>query len=162
MNQLWGVLIGGLIGLAGATLAPYLAARRDESRSRALVRAYLISLLEIAEARGHTELAERVLAEWRRGNDLSLEYFGSDEDAAKADPVANGDLLRQASFLKKEDAADLARFVAILRAVRIDLIAMSLPQFKALPLQGRIQRLEWTLKHWLRGADIAQRLADRL
>jgi hypothetical protein len=43
-DQLWGVVIGGLLGLGGATLTPSLAARRDRARSRAFVRAYLTEI----------------------------------------------------------------------------------------------------------------------
>jgi hypothetical protein len=55
----------GLLGLGGATLTPWLAARRDRMRSRALVRAYLVSILDIALSRGHADRANAVLAAWK-------------------------------------------------------------------------------------------------
>jgi hypothetical protein len=76
VNQLWGVIVGGLLGLGGATLTPWLAARRDRTRSRAFVRAYLVSILDIAEARGHDDRAKKGLEAWRSGKgDVRISYF---------------------------------------------------------------------------------------
>jgi hypothetical protein len=162
INQLWGVIIGGLLGLGGATLTPWLAARRDRARSRAFVRAYLVSILDIAEARGHVERAKGVLEQWRSGKgDVQISYFGSQSEAV-GDPVASGDLLKQAGFLSPEDAADLARFVQRLRAVRIDLDASSTPEFKQAALEIKIARLQWTIDQWLKAKEIAERLIVRL
>jgi hypothetical protein len=161
VNQLWGVVVGGLLGLGGATLTPWLAARRDRSRAKAYVRAYLVSILDIAEARGHVDRAKAVLEAWRSGNDVQISQFGSQSEAI-GDPVASGELLKQAGFLGPDDAADLARFIQRLRAVRIDLDAGSNSEFKQLPLENRIARLEWTFDQWLKAKEIAEKLIVRL
>jgi hypothetical protein len=115
-SQLIGVVIGGLIGLAGATLGPWLAARRDKARAKAFVRAYLISIVEIAQSRGHVARANALLEQWRAGKtDVDITTFGSQSDAI-GDPVASGELLKQAALLDPDDAADLARFVGSLCA----------------------------------------------
>jgi hypothetical protein len=65
-SQLLGVLIGGLIGLAGATLTPWLGP--DET---GLVRkpssAYLVSISEIAQSRGHVAKANALLEQRKAG-----------------------------------------------------------------------------------------------
>jgi hypothetical protein len=162
INQLWGVVIGGLLGLGGATLTPWLAARRDRMRSRALVRAYLVSILDIALSRGHADRANAVLAAWKAGQaDVGVTIFGSQTDAV-GDPVASGELLKQAGFLAMDDAADLARFIGSLRAVRIDMDRLSTPEFKASPIAAKISALEWTVSEWDRAKGIAERLIKRL
>jgi hypothetical protein len=161
-SQLLGVLIGGLIGLAGATLTPWLAGRRDRWRARAFVRAYLVSILEIAESRGHLARAKAMLERWKAGDtDASLITYGSQSDSV-GDPIANGDLLKQTAFLNPVDAADLARFIGSLRAVRIDLDASSTEPVKTAPMQKRIAALEWTIAEWTKAEAIASRLIARL
>ena len=114
-SQLIGVLIGGLIGLAGATLAPWLAARRDKARSKAFVRAYLVSILEIAQSRRHVARGNSVLEQWKAGKtDVDITTSGSQSEAL-GDPVASGELLKQAAFLDPDDAADLAQFIGSLQ-----------------------------------------------
>jgi hypothetical protein len=162
VNQLWGVVIGGLIGLAGATLTPWLAARRDRLRARALVRAYLVGILEITESRGHLARAQAMLERWKGGDTTAnLITYGSQSDSV-GDPVANGDLLKQAAFLDPADAADLARFILSLRAIRIDLDAASTEPFKNAPMPRRIAALEWTIAEWIKGEAVASRLISRL
>jgi hypothetical protein len=148
--------------LGGATLTPWLAARRDRRRSRAFVRAYLVSILEIAKSRGHVERANSVLAAWKVGQiDVDITTFGSESDAI-GDPVANGEMLKQAGFLAMDDAADLARFIGSLRAVRIDMDKISTPEFKASAVAAKISALEWTVSEWDRAKGVAENLIKRL
>jgi hypothetical protein len=162
VNQLWGVIIGGLLGLGGATLTPWLAARRDRARSRSFVRAYLVSILDIAQARGHVARANAILEAWKAGNaDIEIKYFGSQSEAI-GDPVASGDLLREAGFLAMDDAADLARFIGSLRAVRIDIDKIGTQEFKAAPIADKILSLQWTVNEWDRAKGIAEGLILRL
>jgi hypothetical protein len=160
-NQLWGVIVGGLIGLGGATLTPWLAARRDRARARAFVRAYLVSIIDIAEARGHVARANAVLTAWRAGREMEINYFGSQSEAI-GDPVASGELLKQAAFLGADDGADLACFIGTLRAVRIDIDKLGTPEFKRALLAERIAALQWTVDQWMRAKGIAENLILRL
>jgi hypothetical protein len=162
VSQLWGVVIGGLLGLGGATLTPWLAARRDRTRLRAYVRAYLVSILDIAHARGHVARANDVLGAWRAGNTaIEINTFGSQTDAI-GDPVASGELLKEAGFLGMDDAADLARFIGSLRAVRIDMDKLGTPGFRAAPIADKITALQWTVNEWDRAKGIAEGLIKRL
>ena len=87
---------------------------RQMRSKRALVRAYLVSILDIALSRGHADRANAVLAAWKAGQaDVGVTIFGSQTDAV-GDPVASGELLKQAGFLAMDDAADLARFIGSL------------------------------------------------
>ena len=161
-SQLIGVVIGGLIGLAGATLAPWLAGRRDRTRARAFVRAYLVSIVEIAQSRGHVARGNAVLEQWKAGKtDVDITTSGSQSEAL-GDPVASGELLKQTAFLDPDDAADLARFISSLRAVRIDLDALNNEQFKARPIEVKIAALQWTIDEWAKAEASAKKLIERL
>jgi hypothetical protein len=161
-SQLIGVVIGGLIGLAGATLTPWLAARRDRLRARAYVGAYLVSILDIAESRGHLARAKAILERWEAGDtEAGFIIYGSQSDSV-GDPVANGDLLKQAAYLDPTDAADLACFISSLRAVRIDLDASVTEAFKTAAMQKRIAALKWTVNEWIKAEQIARKLIASL
>jgi hypothetical protein len=159
-DALIGVIVGGAIGLLGSLFAAGLTARRERQKAEALVRAYLIGILEITEAREHVKLARHVIACWRAGDDIPFEFFGN--DTLKNDLVEVGELAKQTTYLNRDDAANTARFITLLQAVRINMNMLSSDKFKALPIDRRLAHVEWALNQWLRAVEIASRLIDRL
>jgi hypothetical protein len=163
-DALLGVVIGGAIGLLGSFLGPNLAAhlssRRERQKAQALVRAYLIGILEISEARDHVRRAQAVLASWGSGNDITFEFYAG--DSLKNDLVESGELAKQTSYLNEDDAADLARFISKLQAVRVDMALMSTPQFKSRPIESRIATVSWAVDQWLAAVEMAKKLIARL
>ena len=78
------------------------------------------------------------------------------------DLIETGELSKQTSYLHKDDAADLARFIAAMQAIRINMAMLSNPAFKERVLETRIAHVEWTLKQWFRAKGIADELIKRL
>jgi hypothetical protein len=158
-ENLLSVALGGAIGLLGPVLAPSLAERRDAKKARAIVRAHLIGVLDITEARQHVPNGIAVIAAWRAGQDLKFEYFGSDVD--KNDQTIS-QLMDQVAHLNKHDAAELAKFIGIWRAVRINMERSEDGWLNQQPLDVRIRFVEWPLEQWARANAIARGLIARL
>lgn len=133
-KALLGVIVGGLIAFVGQNLVESIKTRRIRLKTEALVRAYLVGILDITEHLQHVEY----------------------------DLIETIDLSRQTRFLKKDDAADLARFIAAMQAIRINMARLSNPAFRKQPFERRVAHVEWTLQQWFRAKDIAQELINRL
>ena len=133
-KALLGVIIGGLLAFAGQNFVEFVRTRRDRLKAEAFVRAYLVGILDITEHLQHVEY----------------------------DLIETGDLPKQTNFLRKDDAADLARFIAAVQVIRINMARLSNPAFKRKPMERQIADVEWTLQQWFRAKDIAQGLINRL
>ena len=133
-KALLGVVVGALIAFAGQNFVEFIKTRRNRLKTEAIVRAYLVGILDITEHLQHVEY----------------------------DLIETIDLPRQTSFLKKNDAADLARFIAAVQAIRINMTRLSNPAFRKQPMERRVAHFEWTLQQWFRAKDIAQGPINRL
>ena len=132
-KALLGVIIGGLAAFVGQNFVEFVKTRRDRLKAQSLVRAYLVGILDITEHLQHVEY----------------------------DLIETGDLPKQTNFLRKDDAADLARFITAMQAIRINMARLSNPSFKKQPMERRIAHFDWTLQQWFRAKDIAQGLINR-
>ena len=133
-KALLGVIIGGLIAFVGQNFVEFVKTRQNRLKTEALVRAHLVGILDITEHLQHVEY----------------------------DLIETVDLSRQTCFLRKDDAADLARFIAAMQAIRINMTRLSNPAFRKQPFERRVAQVEWTLQQWFRAKDIAQQLINRL
>ena len=127
-GTLVGVVVGGLIAVVGQNAIEFFKNRRERKKAKSLVRAYLVGLIDITEQRGHVKLAEGVLERWRAGDDIPFAYFGS--ESLRNDLIETGELSKQTGYLNKDDAGDLARFIAAMQAIRINMAMLSNPTFK--------------------------------
>jgi hypothetical protein len=159
-KTLWGVIVGGLIAFVSQNAVEFFKARHERAKAAALVRAYLVGLLDITEHRRHVELAQAVVEQWKAGKNLYYVFHIS--DALRNDLIETGDLTKQTSFLKKDEAAELARFIGAMQAIRVNMALLSAPEFQARPIDDRISNVEWTLRQWFRAKDIALKLINRL
>jgi hypothetical protein len=133
-KALLGAIIGGSIAFVGQNFVEFAKTRRDRLKAEALVRAYLVGIIDITEHLQHVEY----------------------------DLIVTGDLPRQTNFLRKDDAADLARFIAAMQAIRINMARVNNPAFKMQSIDRRIAHVDWTLQQWFRAKEIAQGLINRL
>jgi hypothetical protein len=159
MSALWGVLLGGVIGVSGSIIPIYLEGHRATKRAKGIVAAYVRGLLMISKARGHLELGRKVLEIWKTNPDFRFTIWGS--DYFSADPMMQN-AADQVAFLPAEDAADVVSFMMILIALRIDLQSVENGKFWELPVESRIATLTWDIAQWERAETIAEAVVQRL
>jgi hypothetical protein len=159
-SGLVGVVIGGLIGLAGS-IAPHLwEKRRARQSAQALAYAYISGILKMEEVRQHGSLYAQNLAGLRSGASQSLMKIFGAEDYPN-DPIQKV-LIDQIGLLEPDIARDLVIFGSMLDGLRVDLKAMALGQMDNLQVSEKIRILEHDLKLWQDTQTLGQKLIRQL
>jgi hypothetical protein len=159
VNDLWGVVVGGVIGLAGSVV-PYLwQQRRLRLSARALVRAYIAGILSMEAIRQHGDLYQQNLDQLRSGATQSLmKIYGADDTRDELQST----LIGQLAYLEPNVARDTVAFCNMLAGLRIDVKAMVLGQMDNLAVPQKIRILELDLKIWNDTLALGRSLVDRL
>jgi hypothetical protein len=159
--NLVGVVVGGLIGLAGSFIPHWYEKRRARLSARAFARAYISGILKLEEIRKHGSLYQQNIESLKADSSGSLmKIFGAEE---LSDTEIQKSITAQLGFIEPGIAADLVMFGNMLAGLRIDLKAMTLGQMDSLTASQKIGILQRDLDLWndtLRlGRDLVQRLA---
>lgn len=150
-----GVIIGGVIGVAGSFVPHWWERRRTQKSAEALARAYISGILRLEEIRQHSLLYEQCLAGLRSGASQSMMKIFGAEDAD--DPIQQA-LIGQIGLLKPDIATDVVAFINMLDGLRVDLKAMALGQMDHLPVAEKIRILENDLNLWTDTLALGRRL----
>jgi hypothetical protein len=160
VSDLAGVIIGGLIGLAGSVIPHFWEKRRAQKSARAIAGAYLSGILKMEEVRQHGSLYRQNLAALRAGASQSLlKIFGAEDYPNDELQTA---LIGQIGLLEPDVARDMVIFGNMLNGLRADLKAMALGQMDNLPTPEKIRILENDLKLWNDAQALGRDLMSRM
>jgi hypothetical protein len=160
-SGLIGVVIGGVIGIAGSFLPHLYEKQRARKSARAVARAYVSGILKMEEIRKHSSLYERNVEALEAGTSQSLmKIFGAEE--ASPDLEIQKALINQLGLLEPGVAQDMVVFGNMLAGLRIDLKAISLGQLEPLSVAEKIRILKLDLKLWNDTLDLGRDLVRRL
>jgi len=160
MPDLWGVALGGAIGVAG-TVATALIDRRGRRQAlRAAFRAEIKAIIEITEARKHEDLAIEVAKRFRGGEDVTLTYFGIDDGAAR-NPIFDANVGRIGE-LGATFAAKVSEFYMGVLANRTTMRAFSEGQMDDHSTTKRAEQIEADLEIWRRTKLVGEWLVREL
>lgn len=159
-GNLVGVVIGGLIGLAGSFIPYWWDRRRARKSAQAVAGAYISGILKMEEIRQHGSLYQQNLDALRAGTSQSLmKIFGAEDypndELQKA-------LISQIGLLAPDAARDIVIFANMLDGLRVDLKAMALGQMDSIPVVDKIRILEHDSKLWTDTQTLGQSLIERL
>jgi hypothetical protein len=155
-----GVIVGGVIGVAGSFVPHWWERRRTQKSAQALARAYISGVLRMEEIRQHVSLYQVTLASLQSGaSPKPLMQIVGAEDAD--DPIQRA-LIGQIGLLKPDIAAEVVLFCNMLEGLRIDLKAMALGQMDALPIAQQMQTIANDLKLWKDTLALGRSLLERL
>jgi hypothetical protein len=157
--NLLGVVVGGVIGIAGSLLPHVWELRRARVSARAMARAYVSGILKMEEVRQHGALYRTALAGLQAGQPQSLPRVYGAEDT---DDELQKQLINHLGHLGHAEATDLVHFCNMLAGLRIDLKAIALGQMDQLTIQQKIGVLERDLKLWEETLQLGHDLAQRL
>jgi hypothetical protein len=154
-----GVIVGGVIGVAGSFVPHWWERRRAQKSAQALARAYLSGILRMEEVRRHSLLYEQCLAGLLSGTSQAvMQIFGA-EDAG--DPIQQA-LIGQIGLLKPDIATDVVAFINMLDGLRVDLKAMATGQMDAIPVTEKIRIVESDRQLWIDTLGLGRGLLGRL
>jgi len=160
VSNLVGVVVGGLIGLAGYFIPHWYEKRRARLSARALARTYVSGILKMEEIRKHGSLHQLNIESLKANPSESLmKIFGADEIS---DAELQKSIITQLGFLEPDIAADLVMFGNMLAGLRIDLKAMTLGQMDSLTTSQKIGILEKDLILWNETQQLGRNLVQRL
>jgi hypothetical protein len=123
-----GVIIGGVIGVAGSLIPQVWQTYRARKSARAIARAYISGILNMCDVRGYDAVFKKHLADLKDGNKPVMKMFGG-KDADELQTV----LMAQVGLLDPDTASDVVKFTNVLKALKIDLAAMAAGEFDELP-----------------------------
>jgi hypothetical protein len=152
-----GVLIGGIIGIAGSVVPQWWGQRQARASAHAAVLAYISAVLKIEEIRQHATLYRNCLTALRAGQHEPLPRIFGAEDYTDADEMQKA-IVGKIGLLSADVASDCVLFFNMLDNLRIDLRAIALGKVDGLSLAEKISTLEADLKLW----DDSQRLGRDL
>jgi hypothetical protein len=152
-----GVLIGGLIGIAGSVVPQWWGQRQARASAHAAVLSYISAVLKIEEIRQHATLYRNCLTALRAGQHEPLPRIFGAEDYAGPDDMQKA-ILSNVGLLAADVASDCVLFFDMLDNLSIDLKAIALGKVDGLSLAEKISIVEADLKMW----DDSQRLGRDL
>jgi hypothetical protein len=159
VSDLVGVVIGGLIGLAGSIVPHLWEKRRARKSARAIARAYVSGILKMEEIRQHGSLYQQNIATLRAGTSQSLmKIFGAEDSRDELQSA----LVGQVGLLEPDVARDMVMFCNMLEGLRVDLKAMALGQMDNLSVAEKLKILEGDLKLWNDTQELGRDLMRRL
>lgn len=161
-SNLIGVVIGGLIGLAGSMVPHFWERRRTKKSARAVARAYVSGILRMEEIRDHTSWYEQHIAVLRNlhgGPDPMMTILGAEEGHDVLQPA----VIAQLGFLEPDIARGIATFINMLEGLRMDLKAIA-PGQTNIPLSRpqKVQILQADLDLWKDTLTLGKNLVERL
>jgi hypothetical protein len=157
MTELWGVLLGGALTLAGGFGGKIFDEWRQRSALRAAFGAEIAGLLKIAKMRRHDEAAKRWIVKWKCGEDYHPKMFGVPDDN---EPVYNKNADKIG--ILGSVASDVVLFYTLLKAIRVHLRAIQEGRTKELTIEQRIIFVEQALSLWQQTLPLAENLEKRL
>jgi hypothetical protein len=159
VSDLVGVVIGGLIGLAGSIVPHLWKKRRARKSARAIARAYVSGILKMEEIRQHGSLYQQNIATLRAGPSQSLmKIFGAEDSRDELQSA----LVGQVGLLEPDVARDMVMFCNMLEGLRVDLKAIALGQMDNLSVAEKLKILEGDLKLWNDTQELGRDLMQRL
>jgi hypothetical protein len=159
-GDLIGVIVGGVIGLAGSFVPHLWERRRARVSARALARAYISGILRMEEIRQHGSLYQKNMEALQSGaTEQLMQIFGSEDD--QSDELQKT-LIGQVGLLKPDVARDLVIFGNMLKGLQIDLKAIKLKQLDNFSVAEKIRILKDDLKLWNDTLDLGRSLVRRL
>jgi|HubBroStandDraft_4_1064222.scaffolds.fasta_scaffold437612_1 hypothetical protein len=159
VSDLVGVVIGGLIGLAGSIVPHLWEKRRARKSARAIARAYVSGILKMEEIRQHGSLYQQNIATLRAGTSQSLmKIFGAEDSRDELQSA----LVGQVGLLEPDVARDMVMFCNMLEGLRVDLKAIALGQMDNLSVAEKLKILEGDLKLWNDTQELGRDLMRRL
>jgi|HubBroStandDraft_6_1064221.scaffolds.fasta_scaffold74300_3 hypothetical protein len=158
-TELIGVVIGGLLGLAGSVIPQFWDKRRARQSAKAICRAYVAGILRMDEIRHHGELYKKNLADLRSGATQSMMVIYGAEDTNDEMQSA---LIGHVGLLSPDVARDMVIFCNMLDGLRVDLKAMSSGAMDDIPVSDKIRILENDLRMWDETKSLGRELVNRL
>jgi hypothetical protein len=141
VSDLLGVIVGGVIGLAGSMLPHIWEQRRAGASARAVARAYVSGVLRMYEFRQHSELYREALQALRSGNHQALPRIYGAEHYPNNDQMQTA-LINQLGSLEPENARDLVMFLNMLQGFDVGAAAMALKKMDDLTPEQKIMVVE--------------------
>jgi hypothetical protein len=157
-TELVGVVIGGVLGLAGSFIPQWWDKRRARQSAQAICRAYIAGILKMDEIRHHGELYEKNLADLRSGATQSMmRIYGAENNKDEMQSA----LIGQVGLLSPDVAMDMVIFCNMLDGLRVDLKAMGAGEMDNIPVSDKIRILESDLKIWDDTKALGRNLINR-
>jgi hypothetical protein len=160
-TDLWGVVVGGVIGIAGSIIPHLWAQSRARASARASARAYVSAILEMEKIRQHGANYRAALNALRAGSAQSVPRIYGAEDYRPDDETQKA-LLTQLGFLDADIAAELVLFFSMLKGLGADLKAIALGQLDNLSVADKIRVIELDLKLWDDTQALGRKIVARL
>lgn len=160
MAELWGVLLGGALTLAGGGAMKFWEYYRDKQALRRGIAAEIASILEMDALRDYGSMFRAAADEWRNGNtSYRVIFFGIEVDTT---PIYGANQAKL-GLLGPDVAADVVHFYAMLRGIKIDLKAYADGDMASLGNHNMTRVAEQDLELWTEarvlGLDLIKRLS---
>lgn len=160
MADLEGVLLGGVLALAGSMGTKLWDEWRLRKTLRAAFRAEVKTIIHGAEVRGHEELFRGYVDHWEKTKtEMSVLLWGFDNPVE--DPVFDANVGKIGN-LGPDVAEDIGLFYGHVRSIRVDLIALKKGELAGLPAERRVDVFRKALGRWDEAKEVARRLLARL
>lgn len=158
-SNLLGVIIGGVIGVAGSIVPHLWEQRRARRSTRAMLRAYISGILRMDDVRQHVSLCEQNIAALKAGATKEImKIFGAENQQDEFQSV----IISRLGFLEPNVARDAVLFCNMYNGIGIDVKAMTLGKMDNLTVSKKIILLEHILQLWKDTHVLGRELVSRL